>query len=644
MESLGIRKDGFTALLPELRRRRALTQQQLAERVGCSLPTVQRLEAGSAPATLRRVLEIADGLGWTGTELIALVDGIEATGGLPDPAGWLDRLSWSPPTDQITEAPVLVDEEGRRRERTPPLASAVEAGADRKRRERLFGLLLSRLRERAGITAANLATAWGRGVATVRRCEAGKAPPDLRELTALGLVLGLARVEMIALTEELSGVLGDLPIGRRRHAELLDRVARWLDEDLKWIPNFGQGLLASRPAGFRYRPVRPGLSTSRPRREPPSEPTGAAGPVLVAHDSAAMSYQSASDLEDRLRCEIVSPAAAALAGQIRRGWNSAGVRVSPISIGGAGIAWRIGTSLLETLELAGWRSGPALFVGPRRVAGERTSDKPVLVAVTPGEVMSELARSRSGGKAWRLVVVDGAATAECAGLRGRQPSTIQAGMALVVIESDLASRRSVLSQLVGRKAAWEYCCVDAMDAGLLPGLRFRAVADPIEHEGPVGLGGWSRPDGGALLDDRRLDVLREAGAFSAGANCLVHVAGPAQEKWIQAWINRELQGRQDEVQIAQRVARKVRFDGPVDELILVAADYPKTLVRQVADALALADVERGLDVWELQGAEGMAEKRRNAVARALGAADWPEPSDEETSWASPGERCIFRWA
>lgn len=638
MESSGTDQDGLAALLPELRKRRGLTQQQLAERVGCSLPTVQRLEAGASSATLRRVLEIADGLGWAGTELLALVDGIEATGGLSDPAAWLERLSWSPATDPLPEAPTLVDERGRRWERSRRDGSAEGV----KRRERLFGLLLSRLRERAGTTAADLAVAWGRGVATVRRCEAGKASPSLRELSALGLVLGLARGEMVALAEELSAVLGDLPVGRRRHPELLTQVARWLDEELEWTPSFGQGLLASRPVGFRFRPVRPGLSPGRTGRD--GIRPAATSPVIVAHDSAAMSYPVGDLPVEILRREILEPAATALANQLRSGWNSASVRVPPITVDGGGIAWHIGSTLLAVLESEGWRGWPALFVGAKGAAGEVAPGRPKFVSVRPGEVMAELARARAGGEVWKTIVVDGAAAAERAGLRGRHPATVQAGLALVVVETDIASRRSVLSQLLGRKAAWEYSCVDAMDAGLMPGLRFRGIVDPVEHEGLVGLGGWSRPEGQVLLDDRRLEALHDDGAFSAGANCLVHVANPAQEEWVRAWIERELGSGRKRVQVAQRVARKVRFDGSLDELILVAADYPKTMVRQVADALALAGLDRGLDIRELQGASRMASKRRNAVARMLGVPEREVEGAGPASWGSGGGRCTFAWA
>ncbi len=52
--------------------------------------------------------------------------------------------------------------------------------------------------------------------------------------------------------------------------------------------------------------------------------------------------------------------------------------------------------------------------------------------------------------------------------------------------------------------------------------------------------------------------------------------------------------------MVQRSAARLRHDRPLDSLILLVSEYPRTLVRQVGLALRHADVEKRLDVWELQ--------------------------------------------
>ncbi|MEU4761964.1 helix-turn-helix domain-containing protein [Actinosynnema sp. NPDC023794] len=54
----------FGALLRQARKRKALTQETLAERAGVGVRTVQRLEAGAAPGlTVATVRDLADALG-----------------------------------------------------------------------------------------------------------------------------------------------------------------------------------------------------------------------------------------------------------------------------------------------------------------------------------------------------------------------------------------------------------------------------------------------------------------------------------------------------------------------------------------------------------------------------------------------------
>jgi len=60
--------------LRALRKRRVLTQMQLAERTGVSIATIRRIEAGAPPPRPTTIQRLAAGLGVTAEELAGTVE------------------------------------------------------------------------------------------------------------------------------------------------------------------------------------------------------------------------------------------------------------------------------------------------------------------------------------------------------------------------------------------------------------------------------------------------------------------------------------------------------------------------------------------------------------------------------------------
>jgi transcriptional regulator with XRE-family HTH domain len=630
--------DRLPWLLPELRARAGLTQQQLADRLGSSLPTVQRLESGAHPATMKRTWQLADALGLSGVELVALVDAADDLREAGDVQGWLDRLSWLPNPNGPLQRPALVAETGLpgppRGEGSLPMEADPEAIL--LQRVHVFGLLLGQLRARVHLPIPELALMWGPSASTIKRFEGGKSSPDLRELAELAFLLGLSRTELVALAEGLLAHLDHRQVPRRRRPELLAIVRSWL-ESFYWIPNPGQGLLASRPAGHRWMPAKPTEHLGR----------------VVAADVAPSARkgdeqdEAPSSRSALLHAELVRPAAIALAEPLRRGWSVVGAALPPVPVERRSLSAVVATELIRVLDGLGWQAWPALLVRPGRVRSHARSswktDRPLRPStVTPAEALLELVQGSPWGP-WRLVIVEGLETLDQAGLGRRQPAPQLQGAALAVLEVDPAARSGDVSQVLGRPADFALSAVRAMDAGLLPGVRFHGVLDPVEHDGSRGFGGLKLPQGPTLCDDRRLDAVVEAGAFGEGRCTLLHVADAEQEASARAWLTRRLGQRADQVRVALRSSAKLRFKQPVDEVVLAAAEYPATLIRQVLAALRQANLEAGLDVWELQVRGAIGERRRGALATALGAplAETWHASDH--AWASPRGRCTFDW-
>jgi transcriptional regulator with XRE-family HTH domain len=628
--------DRLPWLLPELRARAGLTQQQLADRMGASLPTVQRLEAGAHPATMKRTWQLADALGVSAAELVALVDAAGELGDRGEVAGWLDRLSWLPNPSGPLQRPSLVDEGGR----ALSLPAGTLLGADAEtqpvllRRSRVFGLLLRQLRARVHLPLADLASLWGPSASTIKRFEGGKSTPDLLELGALASLLGLNRVELVALAEELCERL-PREVPRRRRTELVDTVRGWL-ESLRWRPNPGEGLLASRPAGYRWRLV-----------EVAGVRSGDAAPDAVLSAGPEEQDEDLGSQRAVLWDELVRPAAQALAEPLLRGWSVVGAALPPVPVEKKSLTAVVAGELIRVLDGMGWRAWPALLVRPGVRGRGRSSGMgtrpPRLSTVAPADAQLELLRGGPLGP-WRLVVVEGLETLDAAGLGRRQPAPQLQGAALAVLQTDPTQRTEGLSQLLGRRVDFASSAVAAMDAGLLPGVRYHGVRDPTPQTGQPRFGGMELPDRAELCDDRRLDALAEAGAFAAGRCTLLHLADGQEEAWARSWLERRLEDRADQVLVALRSSAKLRFKRPVDEVVLAAAGYPATLVRQVFAALRRADIEAGLDVWTLQLRGLDEQKRRGALAAALGARSKGSPPWSGTSWRSPKGRCTFEWA
>jgi hypothetical protein len=616
-----------------------MTQQQLADRIGCSLPTMQRLEAGTHPATLKRTWELADAFGLTGAELTALVDGVASLVDAGVVAAWLESLAWLPNPRGPLQRPLLVDE---LRFPAPALSAAGMPGAavvDREaalhRRLRAFGLLLGELRARANLPVAFLATLWGPSVSSIKRFENGRGCPDLPQLEALGGLLGLSCTELVALAEGLSLHLGDRLLAAHRRAELLAPVRAWTRENLSWTPNPGPGLLAARPAGYRLEPA-----VAAARADGLGEVSAALPEMLVLE----IDPQPPSSFIERLRTVVLEPAAQALAAPLLRGWGVVGAVLPPITVPKKSLASLIAVELIRVLESRGWRAWPVLLVRPGRARYRSPPKEPSrLVTVTPGEAVLELVRGSLWGGPWRLVLVDGADTLQDAGLGGRQPAPQLQGAALAVLETDLTAGRDDLSQLLGRRVDFACSAVQAMDEELMPGLRFHGVVDPVRRPDLKGFAGWPSPKGEELCDDRRLDALRQAGAFAEGRHSLLHVADEQQALWAQTWLDAQLGGDSARVRVAKRSSAKLRFSGPLDEVVLASSEFPTTAVRQVTAALRRAEVDAGLDVWELQSPDPVGARRRTTLAAALGAEPERASSAEQGEWASPAGRCAFRW-
>ena len=623
-------------LLPELRARAGLTQPQLADRLGASLPTVQRLESGAHPATMKRTWQLADALGLSAVELMALIDAAEELGESGEVPGWLDGLSWIPSPGGPLQRPVLVVESGpsARPLAWEPAPSDADPDLLLLGRVRVLGLLLGQLRERVHLPVADLATLWGPSASTIKRFERGKGSPDLGELGELALLLGLTRTELVALAEGLLLHL-DGQVPRRKRPELLVVVREWL-ESFRWLPNPGQGLLASRPAGHRWRPA---------KADERSMDTLMVGDVPAAC-RPAKEEPAAGSRWALAQAELARPAAMALAEPLLRGWSVVGATLPPVHLEKKSLSAVVAAELMRALERRGWPVGPALLVRPGRArarpAGSWAKRPARVSTVSPAEAQLELVRGSPVGP-WRLVIVEGLGTLDEAGLGRRQPAPQLQGAALAVLEVDPVRQKGDLSHVLGRGVDFVYTAVSAMDAGLLPGLRFHGALDPVEQEGSVGFGGWKLPTGPELCDDRRLEALADAGAFAKGRCTLIHVAGDEQEAWVRGWVERRLGARGRQVRLALRSSAKLRFDRPLDEVVLVAAEYPAVLVRQAFAALRRADVEAGLDLWTMQAKGDGERKRRGTLAAALGVAASPSWRVSESSWRSPKGSCTFDW-
>ncbi len=620
-------------LLPELRARAGLTQQQLADRLGSSLPTVQRLESGTHPATMQRTWELADALGLRAIELVALVDAASGLGDRDEVPGWLDGLAWLPSPGGPLQRPALSNDLG---QAAPPATDAeptggVEPAALLRQRVRILGLLLGQLRARAHLPVAELANLWGPSASTVKRFQGGRGSPDLRELAALGVLLGLTRTELVSLAKGLLLHLGQ-HVPRRKRPEVLESIRSWLDS-FQWVPNPGEGLLASRPAGHRWEPTR-AAGRSVPTVEVEIVTGGDEAEQEEAYGSRAL-----------LREELARPAALALAEPLLCGWSVAAAALPPVQVAKKSLAAVVAAELMQVLEGNGWPAWPALLVRPGRAGGRRRGSPakrpPRLSTVAPGEALIELGRGSPLGP-WRLVIVEGLDTLDEAGLGRRQPGPQLQGAALVVLQTDPAKRTGDLSHFLGRRVDFSYPAISAMDAGLLPGLRYRGVRDPVPVVGRSVHGGLLQPGDPTLRDDRRLEALADAGAFVAGRSTLVHVVGDEQEQWVRSWLQRHVGARAGRVLVARRSSERLRFEGPLDEVVLLGG-YPATRVGQVFAALRRADIESGLDVWSLETPGIDEAKRRGALAGALGAAGSPSWRGSDWSWCSPKGRCTFEW-
>ena len=629
--------DRLPWILPELRARAGLTQQGLADRLDASLPTVQRLESGAHPATMKRTWQLAAALGLSAVELVALVDAANHLRDRAEVQSWLDGLSWEPNPNGPLQRPALVDDLALPAPPPPeaPVALDAEPKVPLLHRSRALGLLLGQLRARVHLPIAELADLWGPSISTIKRFEGGRGTPDLRELAALSYVLGLSRTELVALAGGLLLHLGG-QVPRRKHPELLAAVRRWL-ESLQWIPNPGRGLLASRPARYGYRPTR---SPIRPE-------TQTAQATAPAAPDDREGGESAEDPRTVLREVLVQPAALALAEPIVRGWSVVGAVVPPVRIERKSLAAVIAAELVRVLDGMDWQASPALLVRPdpfrARARSSWKPGRPLRVStVGPGDALHELVRGSPEGP-WRLVIVEGLRTLARAGLGTRQPAPQLHGAALAVLQTDPSQRATNLARLLGRSVDFTYTAADAMDAGVIPGVRLAGVLDPVGLADPVVSGGLRKPRGAQLCDDQRLDALLDAGAFGESRCTVLHVSGTVEEMWARSWLERRLGERAGRVQVGIRSSTKLRLDQPVDELVLAGLDYPATLVKQLFAALRRADLQAGLDVWVLQGPGPLEGKRRAALAAALGARLEETASWSAASWRSPMGCCTLDW-
>lgn len=652
MEPLPPDQNAFGALLPELRSRSGLSQRALAAALDCSLPTVQRLERGAAP-TLQRLLELADVFGLTSVELTALVDGWEAEG--PDPGSprdWLTGLAWRPASPGPMQRPLLAEGGGDRKAPDAPWFEGASPPGDRggtvRTRLRVFGFVLFELGARAGLSRAELSQQWGPSPSTIKRFAKGSASPDLDALASLGRLLGLTRVELVGLVEALTASLGDEQLPAKRREGAIEAFARRFDQQTRWVPSpEGGGLLSSRPFGFQAGVVTAGDAPPPRRSEDDGRPTTAGtrhpfGRTPPPEDARAT----------RVHELIVLPAARELAAPILSGYTAVSARIPWTATDATDLIDRVGGAVAKALADAGWAPWPSLLILSgealpppwRKLARAGAVTAGGLVAVEAKRAPSLLARGGPEGRPWRLVVAEGVAAAEAAGIQGRQPSPQLHGAALAVIESSLSAGRADLQRMTGRSPDYASDCLTWMEAGLLPALRYHGVGDPVQAPNEGGFGGWSRRmDGGVHEDGARLDALADAGAFRPGARSLVHATNQEQADRVWGWLARTRRASAQQVEVVQRKARGLELS-PLDEVVLLAADYPRTLVKQVGSAARWADPERGLDVWDLEVPDPvLARKRRSALAACIGT-PLPDPSDEFTGrWTSDGGACSFSW-
>jgi transcriptional regulator with XRE-family HTH domain len=648
---------GLAALLPELRRRVTLTQVALSEALGCSVPTVQRLEAGERSATLRRLFKLADVLGTTATALACLIEGARECGEERTAlVAWLDGLVWE---DGVR--PRLRGEAGV----TAPTPMLRDRDPEGRRRSRVFGRLIPVLSRRAGLTRTDLAAEWGPSPSTIKRFSAGGTSPDLDELAELGRLLGLGWAEIVALCEVAASAVPLESIKAKQNPKEMERVGVWVTDEVRWIANPGVGLLASRPAGIRFELLEvgaaeaveeaaggAGLELASSGDGPTNEDDPPAGGQLGSARSASTrpGYQEA----------VVEPAAGKLLAALDQGWSALSARIVP-QVGAAGDgAGAIAAQLARLLAREGGgmrdvvllRSARRGAVQPARgVAAQaalfRDRDDERVETIAARAALRRVAERAAMGDPYRLVVADGLGALRASGLAGRQPSPALMGAALVVIDADLTRPPKDLRQITGRPLDWEMPWIQAMEAGLVAGLRFVGVADPAAKSTDRDYLRWKdeprrERNEREWLDDARLSALAAAGAFRRGADTVVITRSASEVEWVEDWVARH-RGSRSGLSVVHGSNKRGSWGDSLDELVLLDKSYPRMLVRQIARALPLADLTRGLNVWELEsGFDPNASKRRGNLAGTLGV-PVTEMRESAGRWASGGGACSFRW-
>lgn len=470
---------------------------------------------------------------------------------------------------------------------------------------RAFGLLLGALRRRAELHQDDLAEAWGVSVPTIKRTEAGRSQPPLDGVLRLAAVLGIRGSELVAAVEALTAHLASYsgPVGgtrRRRPGDPLERfVEDWLD-GLLWEPLGGDGLLPSFPRRLR------------PHRRVQGEAEGAPGSESLAGVEADL--------------------AVALLEALRSGRPRVGARVPP-----AVDAGRVAAQIAIEAQASNTGVLPLLFVSNSaatraeflRRARDRFEAVPAGELSTTGGAQPELAVcSVTGfGRAvrledtrWRLVLVDGLAAARRIGLKGK--GGVRLSGVVGILDTTLVERPSALRALLGRAPDFTLDVDEAMARGLMPPLDYRGLPDPVDHRALRTHLGWTHPGekGQALSRDERLEAVREAGAFGDGQQTVVHVADAGQAEWATAWLDRCLTGRARERVVVVQRALKQDHSEAIDELVLLAPEFPQVMIRQIAAGLGRADPDRGLVVWDLLGNTTDSGKRLASLLRWLGEA------------------------
>jgi transcriptional regulator with XRE-family HTH domain len=639
---------GLAALLPQLRRRAGLTQAALAASLGCSIPTVQRLDAGGGSANLRRLFELADGLDTTATALACLINGArERVGDRKELRAWLDGLDWQ---GEVAR-PRLAGDGGV----AAPAPFTPAQDPEGRRRSRVFGRLIPILCLRAGLSREQLAVAWGPSASSIKRFSAGATSPELDALVDLGRVLGLDWAEIVALTERVAGAVPLEAISARLHPGVVDHVRHWVERRARWVPNPGIGLLASRPAGIRFELVERGAEA--PAEEAVGEESGAL--YRMRNDSAELliaAEPNASFGAPRraaYREAVVEPAAAALLARLNQGWGALCARIVPEAGPGGDGAGAIAAELARLLAHEGSAVRDVLLLRRTRGGGvppapPRKADEDVVETIAARSALGRVALRAAEGDPYRLVVADGLDALAAAGLSGRQPSPALLGAALAVIDDELTRTHKDLRQLTDRPLDWEIPWIQAMDEGLVAGLRFVGVVDPAATPSDKGYLRWAgdRQDDDedlGWLDDRRLEALAAAGAFRPGVNTVVITRSASEVVWVEGWVTRH-RGSQGRLVAVHGSDKRASWDTSIDELVLLDKSFPKMLVRQIARALPLADRARGLDVWEMEpGYRPSAFKRRASLEAALGV---PVRATKASRgrWRSKGGKCSFRWS